>query len=218
MAWRGGRVVEGTSLLTRQSPKNSRGFESHPLRQVLHSAKIGIVSELNKQQPKRKRGEKTMAKRKKKPPKSYLDERRPPLLEAVQAEGDVPFPEAMRLLEEKGYFTPRPRPWQLGFRDRGHGHGDCAILDRFGDLVAEIPECVDARLIIEAVNTHKEWLEFMAGVLVMLREGVYLDELAQYVERHGKGRLNLEEHIKRESSLGAVSVTEKNGRKFVTSC
>ena len=85
-------------------------------------------------------------------PGSYVDQRRPPLLEALKAEGDMTLGEATVSLERKGYFTPRPRPWQLGFRDRGHGRGDFAVLDRFGDLVAEIRERADAELIIEAVN------------------------------------------------------------------
>lgn len=58
-------------------------------------------------------------------------------------------------LERKGYFTARPRPWKLGFRDRGLGHGDFAVLDHFGDLVAETPSREDAELIIAAVNAYK---------------------------------------------------------------
>ena len=88
-------------------------------------------------------------------PESYLDERRPPLLDAIRAEGDVTIEEATASLERKGYFTARPRPWKLGFRDRGLGRGDFAVLDRFGDLVAEIPERADAELIIEAANAYK---------------------------------------------------------------
>ena len=88
-------------------------------------------------------------------PESYLDERRPPLLDAIRAEGDVTIEEATASLERKGYFTARPRPWKLGFRDRGLGRGDFAVLDRFGDLVAETPERADAEMIIEAVNAYK---------------------------------------------------------------
>jgi hypothetical protein len=88
-------------------------------------------------------------------PGSYLDCRRPPLLNAIAAERDVPVLEAIASQRKKGYFTPRPRPWKLGFRDRGHGHGDFAVLDRFGDLVAKTPYHEDAELIIEAVNASK---------------------------------------------------------------
>ena len=88
-------------------------------------------------------------------PESYLDQRRPPLPEALQAEGDMTLEEAMASLERKGYFTPRPRPWKLGFRDRGLGHGDFAVLDRFGDLVAETPNREDAEFIVAAANAHK---------------------------------------------------------------
>ncbi len=88
-------------------------------------------------------------------PKSYLNRRRPPLLDAIRAEGDVTNEEAHASLRLKGYFTARPRPWKLGFHNRGHGHGDYAVLDRFGDLVAETPELANANLIIAAVNAHK---------------------------------------------------------------
>lgn len=87
--------------------------------------------------------------------RSYANRRRPPLIDAIQAEGKETTKEALISLERKGYFTARPRPWQLGFRDRGHGHGDFAVLDRFGDLVAETCEKSDAELIIVAVNAHK---------------------------------------------------------------
>jgi len=60
--------------------------------------------------------------------------------------------EALESLKKKGYFTPRPRPWKLGYRDRGLGRGDFAVLDRFGDLVAEVANKEDAELIISAVN------------------------------------------------------------------
>jgi hypothetical protein len=62
--------------------------------------------------------------------------------------------DAVESLEKKGYFTPRPRPWKLGFRDRGLGREDFAVLDRFGDLVVEVENKVDAELIILAVNAH----------------------------------------------------------------
>jgi len=88
-------------------------------------------------------------------PKSYVDQKRPALNEALLAEGDVTIKEALASLERKGYFTPRPRPWSLGFRDRGLGHGDYAVLDRFGDIVAEKVLREDAELIIAAVNAYK---------------------------------------------------------------
>ncbi|MFA6131943.1 MAG: hypothetical protein WC702_02640 [Patescibacteria group bacterium] len=85
-----------------------------------------------------------------------MNERRPPLLEALRAEGSVPPEKAMASLEAKGYFTPRPRPWRLGYCDRGFGHGTHAVLDRFGDPVAEHLMPADAELIIKAVNAYKE--------------------------------------------------------------
>ena len=90
-----------------------------------------------------------------KAPESYVDQRRPPLLDAIRAEGNVTIEKATASLERKGYFTARPRPWKLGFRDRGLGRGDFAVLDRFGDLVAETAQREDAELIIAAVNAHK---------------------------------------------------------------
>ena len=87
-----------------------------------------------------------------KPPESYLDCKRPPILEAIRLEGDMTMGEAMASLEKKGYYTARPRPWGLGFRDRGMGRGDFAVLDCFGDLVAEVQSQADAELIISAVN------------------------------------------------------------------
>ena len=88
-------------------------------------------------------------------PESYLNQRRPPLLEALQVEGNMTLEEATASLERKGYFTARPRPWKLGFRDRGLGHGDFAVLDRFDDLVTETPNREDAELIMVAVNAYK---------------------------------------------------------------
>jgi len=87
-----------------------------------------------------------------KAPKSYLNRRRPPIAKAIDLEGNMPMSEALESLKKKGYFTPRPRPWKLGYRDRGLGRGDFAVLDRFGDLVAEVANKEDAELIISAVN------------------------------------------------------------------
>lgn len=88
-------------------------------------------------------------------PKSYVDARRPPLEEAMRLEGGT-LEKAIASLEAKGYFTPPPGPWQLGGKDRGHGHMNYAILDRFGDLVMEAPNQATAELVIEAVNKHRE--------------------------------------------------------------
>ena len=88
----------------------------------------------------------------KKPPASYLNRRRPDILEAIKAEGDILLVEALEILKRKGYFTPPPRPWKVAFRDRGHGHGDFAVIDRFGDVVAEVARCEIAELIVNAVN------------------------------------------------------------------
>ena len=87
--------------------------------------------------------------------RSYKNRKRPPIKDAMLAEGKVTIEEALTSLERKGYFTARPRPWTLGFRDRGLGYGDFAVLDRFGDLVAETPQRADAELIIAAVNAYK---------------------------------------------------------------
>ena len=88
-------------------------------------------------------------------PESYLNHRRPPLLEAIVAEGDMSIGEAVESLKKKGYYTPHPRPWQLGYKDRGLGRGDYAVLDRFGDLVAEFESKADAELVISVVNAQK---------------------------------------------------------------
>ena len=87
-----------------------------------------------------------------KAPKSYLNVRRPPLQEAMTLEGDVTIGEAAESLKKKGYFTARPGPWKLMFLDRGHGHGDCFIADRFGDPVTGVLDRADAEFIISAVN------------------------------------------------------------------
>jgi len=86
-----------------------------------------------------------------KPPESYLGSRRPPLREALALE-DGTVKQAMESLTRKGYFTPPPRPWVLGYNDRGLGHGDWAILDSFGDLVVKVPNRETADFIISAVN------------------------------------------------------------------
>ncbi len=93
----------------------------------------------------------------KRAPKSYLDLRRPPLQEALLLEGShLTVFEASDSLTKKGYFAPKPRPWGVGRSDRGLGRGSYAILDRFGDLVAEMPDLETTELIVEAVNQFKK--------------------------------------------------------------
>jgi hypothetical protein len=87
----------------------------------------------------------------KKPPKSYLNCKRPPIEEALKLEGGT-MGEAMASLERKGYFTPPPRPWTLGFKGRGLGRGDFAVLDRFNELIVETKDHATAELIVSAVN------------------------------------------------------------------
>ena len=91
----------------------------------------------------------------KKAPESYLNQRRPPVAEAIDLEGNMTISEALELLQRKGYYSPRPRPWKLGARDRGLGRHDWAILDCFGDLVAEVASRADAELIVFVVNNAK---------------------------------------------------------------
>ena len=88
-----------------------------------------------------------------KAPESYLDHKRPPLLEALRLEGGT-MEEAIASLTKRGYFTAPPRPWTLGFKDRGLGRGDFAVLDKFGDLVVETQNRETAEFIIEAANCH----------------------------------------------------------------
>jgi hypothetical protein len=89
-------------------------------------------------------------------PESYLNAKRPAVMEAVRAEGDMSFDEALASLERKGYFTPPPRPWSVGYRDRGHGHGNFAVLDKFGDVVVEAPSQETAEFIVKSSNAFKE--------------------------------------------------------------
>jgi hypothetical protein len=91
----------------------------------------------------------------KKAPESYLDHRRPPPLEALRLEGGT-LEEATNSLKRKGYFTAPPRPWVLGFKDRGLGRGSYAVLDKFGDLVVETQNCETAEFIVKAANSQVE--------------------------------------------------------------
>lgn len=94
-------------------------------------------------------------------PKSYLNRRRPSLQDAVADEGrsmgeGATWHVAIQRLEEKGYFTPQPRPWKLGAMQRGLGSVSYAVLDRFGDVVLQPHNHPLARQtcehIIKAVN------------------------------------------------------------------
>ncbi|MFH0987787.1 MAG: hypothetical protein V1763_00240 [Parcubacteria group bacterium] len=64
------------------------------------------------------------------------------------------FEEAYASLKNKGYFTPMPRPWKIGSKDQGLGHITLAILDKYGDVVADNIQRQDAELIIKTVNAH----------------------------------------------------------------
>ncbi len=88
-----------------------------------------------------------------KAPKSYVNRRRPPLGAAMLLEDTEFVKEAIQSLRDKGYFTPPPRPWQVGACDRGAGRLDPAVLDKFGDVVAKVENVETAELIVLAVNT-----------------------------------------------------------------
>lgn len=90
-----------------------------------------------------------------KAPESYLDHQRLPLLEALALEGGT-IEEATVSLRQKGYFTAPPRPWMIGFKDRGLGRGGLAVLDKFGDLVVETPNRETAEFIVEAINAYSK--------------------------------------------------------------
>lgn len=89
-------------------------------------------------------------------PASYLNSKRIPIGEAMALEGELPMVEALKRLEEKGYFTPNPRPWQIAFRDRGHGHGDYLVIDAFGDIVADHLTRENAIFIVEGAHAMTE--------------------------------------------------------------
>lgn len=54
-------------------------------------------------------------------PKSYRNRRRPSLHEAMRLEGEVlkdaTLEKLGKSLVAKGYFSPHPWPWHVGFRD-----------------------------------------------------------------------------------------------------
>lgn len=91
-----------------------------------------------------------------KAPESYLHSRRIPINEAMALEGDLPMVEALKKLEEKGYFTPNPQPWQVAFRDRGMGHGDYLVVDTFGDIVVDHVTRENAIFIVEGASAMVE--------------------------------------------------------------
>src|SRR3989344_2173855 len=89
-----------------------------------------------------------------KPPRSYRNRRRPALDDALRMEGNVTLDAATKSLVRKGYFTPPPRPWSAGVRDRGLGRYSYAVLDRFGDVVVTgVKEVVE--FIVDAANAYK---------------------------------------------------------------
>ncbi len=90
-----------------------------------------------------------------KAPKSYLNARRPTLLEALKLEPGT-IAEATKSLEQKGYFEPPAGPWTVGSHSRGHGAVDFAVLDRFGDMVVKVNDISVAELIVEAVNAYRK--------------------------------------------------------------
>lgn len=86
-------------------------------------------------------------------PESYLDQRRPPLAEAVELEGGT-YLDALESLRAKGYFTPPPKPWVIGVSSYGGGRNAYRVLDKFGDLIAEMPNLETAQLVVKAVNAY----------------------------------------------------------------
>ncbi len=90
-----------------------------------------------------------------KPPKSYLNSRRPPLAEALKLEGGTII-EATNSLSRKGYFEPPPGPWQVGGLERGLGRNSFAVLDKFEDVVVETRDQELAELIVKAVNAYRQ--------------------------------------------------------------
>lgn len=90
------------------------------------------------------------------PPASYIDAKRPPLAEAMELEAihnaGMTIAQAVGSLTKKGYFTAPPRPWQVVRKERGHDHGDYAVLDRFGSLVVTTVLQETAEFIVGACN------------------------------------------------------------------
>lgn len=83
-------------------------------------------------------------------PDSYVDERRPTLARALVLEGKGSHAVALQSLQDKGYFTPPPRPWSA-VGEEMHGELSCAVVDRFGDIVCKTRARSTADLIVTAV-------------------------------------------------------------------
>ena len=75
--------------------------------------------------------------------------------------------------------NPRPEPssygdktWAVGFKDRGHGHGDFGVIDQDGKIIAELPlnedDRTNAHLIVSACNHHKELVYMLEHTLDMI--------------------------------------------------
>lgn len=86
-------------------------------------------------------------------------------------------------------------PWAIGFKDRGHGHGDYAILDAEGNIVAEFRQCQDvylASLAPEMLDALKDALPHLPKELyakawsLIVKSGEYGREAADK-ERYGAG-------------------------------
>lgn len=137
----------------------------------------------------------------KRAPESYLDCKRPSLVEAIRLEGDMTIGEAAKSLEKKGYYTARPRPWSLGFRDRGHARGDFAVLDKFGDVVVEVPNQSDAELIISAVNAYK-----VVGYIIQNAKGSFLAKRYFWYEHD----LPKEAWVHPENTIDSIRNTSKD--------
>ena len=54
--------------------------------------------------------------------------------------------------KEYGRCENIQKVWHVGFKDRGHGHGDFAVLDEAGTVIAEVKTelCQDAHLLAAA--------------------------------------------------------------------
>lgn len=75
--------------------------------------------------------------------------------------------------------NPKPKPsrygdktWAVGFKDRGHGHGDFGVIDQDGKIIAELPlnedDRTNANLIVSACNHHKELISMVEDTIKML--------------------------------------------------
>ncbi len=87
-------------------------------------------------------------------PESHFDALQPIPAGALAIGDSLPVDQAVESVRGDS-LAPKPRPWQLGYHDRGLGRGDYAVLDRFGEVVIEKLSRKDAELIIAAVNAYK---------------------------------------------------------------